>query len=119
MPAITNMMEFLLVDKAMGIFEKASGCKLHRDPATKKCKFLPLARWRGTLQQEDIPCQYMTISDHLEMVGVELRQNWTQTKEANGDIVQARVSRTIGSWRFMPLNQRGWSIKQYCLSKIF
>ena len=121
-PAITNIMEFLLVDKAMELFEKASGCKLHRDPATKKCKFLPLARWRGTLRQEDIPCQYMAISDHLEMVGVELRQTWTQTKKANGDIVQARVSRTIGPWRsgkFMQLNQRGWSINQYCMSKIF
>ena len=68
-PAITTMEEFMLVDKAMALFEKASGCKLHRDPATKKCKFLPLARWRGTLEQDDIPCNYMTISDHLEMVG--------------------------------------------------
>ena len=72
-PTITSMEEFLLVDKAMALFENASGCKLHRDPANKKCKFLPLARWRGTLEQDDIPCKYMTISDHLEMVGVELR----------------------------------------------
>ena len=71
-PAITTMEEFMLVDKAMALFESASGYKLHRDPANKKCKFLPLARWRGTLVQEDIPCDYMTISDHLEMVGVEL-----------------------------------------------
>ena len=56
-PAITSMDEFKLVDRAMALFEQASGCKLHRDPSTKKCKFLPLARWRGTLQQEDIPCQ--------------------------------------------------------------
>ena len=49
-PAISTMEEFLLVDKAMAFFEKASGCKLHRDPANKKCKFLPLARWRGTLE---------------------------------------------------------------------
>ena len=76
-PAITCMEEFRLVDRAMALFEQASGCKLHRDPATKKCKFLPLARWKGTLQQEDIPCQYMTISDHLDMVGVELRATWS------------------------------------------
>ena len=48
-PAITCMEEFRLVDRAMALFEQASGCKLHRDPATKKCKFLPLARWKGTL----------------------------------------------------------------------
>ena len=35
-PAITTMEEFMLVDKAMALFEKASGCKLHRDPANKK-----------------------------------------------------------------------------------
>ena len=64
-PAITSMQEFSLVDMAMTLFEKASGCRLHRDPASKKCKFLPLARWRGTLQQEDIPCPYMSLSDHL------------------------------------------------------
>ena len=86
-PAITCMEEFTLVDKAMALFESASGCKLHRDPATKKCKFLPLAKWRSTLKQEDIPCQYMTISDHLDMVGVELRATWSQTRKANGDIV--------------------------------
>ena len=63
--AVTSMAEFLLVDKAVTLFEKASGCRLHRDPVNKKCKFIPLARWRGTLEQEDIPCNYMTISDHL------------------------------------------------------
>ena len=38
-PAITTMEEFMLVDKAMALFEGASGYKLHRNPATKKCKF--------------------------------------------------------------------------------
>ena len=79
-PAITSMMEFTLVDRAMALFESASGCKLHRDPSSKKCKFLPLARWRGTLEQTDIPCPYMTISDHLEMVDVEVRETLSQTK---------------------------------------
>ena len=63
------MEEFSLVDRAMHLFETSSGCRLHRDPASKKCKFLPLSRWRGTLQQSDIPCSYMTISDHLDMLG--------------------------------------------------
>ena len=121
-PAITTMEEFMLVDKAMALFEKASGCKLHRDPANKKCKFLPLARWRGTLQQEDIPCNYMTISDHLEMVGVELRATWTQTRKANGDIVQKRVADTVKLWKtgkFMHLSLRSWSLNIYCFSKVF
>ena len=121
-PAITNMSEFGVVDKAMGLFEMASGCRLHRDPSTKKCKFLPLARWRGALKQEDIPCPYMAISDHLEMIGVELRSSWTQTRKANGDIMQSRAENTTRQWKsgkFMHLNMRGWSLNQYCLSKVW
>ena len=57
-PAITTMEEFHTVDHSLALFEKASGCKLHCDPLTKKCKFLPLGRWRTTLQQTDIPCKY-------------------------------------------------------------
>ena len=43
-PAITTMQQFILVDKAMDVFEKSSGCRMHRDPASDKCKFLPLGR---------------------------------------------------------------------------
>ena len=121
-PAICSMQEFLLVDRAMALFEKASGCRLHRNPASRKCKFLPLARWRGTLQQEDIPCQYMTISDHLDMLGVELRATWTQTRKANGDICQERVEKTIRQWKsgkFMHFSLRSWSLNQYCLPKVW
>ena len=64
-PAITTMEEFSIVDHSLALFEKASGCKLHRDPLNKKCKFLPLGRWRNTLQQTDIPCNYMTLSDRI------------------------------------------------------
>ena len=121
-PAVTCMEEFILIDRAMALFESASGCKLHRDPSTKKCKFLPLARWRGTLEQEDIPCPYMSLSDHLDMVGVELRATWTQTRKANGDIVQGRVSSTCKQWKtgkFMHLSMRSWSVNQYCPSKVW
>ena len=64
----------------------------------------------------------MTISDHLEMIGVELRATWTQTRKANGDIAQSRAENTIRVWKsgkFMPLNMRSWSVNQYCLSKVF
>ena len=123
-PAVTTMDEFSLVNSASALFEAASGCRLHRDPASQKCKFLPLGRWRRTLQQEDLPltCQYMIISDHLDMVGVQLKATWTQTRKCNGDIVQQRVSNTINSWRagkFMPLTMRPWSINIYVLSKVW
>ena len=98
-PAVTTMQEFTLVDIASSLFEKSSGCRLHRDPTSGKCKFLPLGRWRGSLTQEDIPCAYMMMSDHLDMVGVELRATYIQTRKVNGDILQQRVQNTTGPWR--------------------
>ena len=121
-PAVTNIEEFSMIDYAMALFEKASGCRLHRDPTSKKCKFLPLAKWRNKLKQEDIPCPYMTLTDELDMVGVELRATWTQTRKANGDAVQGRVTNKTNLWRggkFMPLNMRSWSVNTYCLSKVW
>ena len=64
----------------------------------------------------------MIISDHLDMVGVQLKATWTQTKKVNGDIVQQRVTSTINSWRagkFMPLTMRPWSINSFVLSKVW
>ena len=121
-PAITTMEEFTVVDSSLAMFERASGCKLHRDPQNKKCKFLPLGRWRKSLQQKDIPCDYMTISDHLDMVGVTLMASWSKTRKVNGDALQLRVQNTIRPWKagkFLPITQRGWSINCYALSKIW
>ena len=116
------MHEFSLVDRASLLFEKSSDCKLHRDPRSGKCKFLPLGRWRGTLQQEDIPYAYMTIADHLDMVGVELKATYTQTRKVNGDAIQRRVNNTVGSWKsgkFMSLTQRPWSLNNFILGKVW
>ena len=63
----------------------------------------------------------MTLSDHLEMVGCELRSTWTQSRKANGDILQKRVDSTIKPWKagkFMDISQRGFSINSYCISKV-
>ena len=116
------MSEFFTVDKACSLFEKSSGCKLHRDPTAGKCKFLPLGRWRGVLEQEDIPLNYMVLSESLEMVGVELKATWVQTKKANGDIIQLRVSNTVNAWKsgkFMDLTCRPWSLNNFALSKVW
>ena len=121
-PGVTTMEEFNLVDRASLLFEKASGCILHRDPSSGKCKVLLLGRWRGTVQQEDIPVNYVLISDHLDMVGVELKATNTQTRMANGDELVKRVKNKVGPWqagKFMPLSQRPWSLNNYALSKVY
>ena len=121
-PSITSMEEFQIVDSSLAMFERASGCKLHRDPLNKKCKFLPLGKWRNTLKQEDIPCDYMTLSDHLDMVGVTLMATWAKTRKVNGDALQLKIQNTIRPWKsgkFLPITQRGWSLNCFALSKVW
>ena len=121
-PAVTSMEEFSLIDRGSALFEAASGCILHRDPTSGKVKLLPLGRWKGTLQQEDLPVNYIVISDHLDMVGVQLKATYTQTRKINCDILQEKVSNVVGPWRggkFMPLNQRSFSLNSYCMSKLW
>ena len=121
-PAITAMSEFSLVDHGPSLFELASGCILHGDPTSGKVKFLPLGRWKGTLCQDDLPVNYILLSEHLDMIGVELRATHTQTRKANGDSLVDKVKNTIGPWkggRFMPLSLRCHSVNTYCLSKLW
>ena len=121
-PSITSMQEFSIVDRGSAIFESASGCRLHRDPASGKVKFLPLGRWRGTLTREDLPVKYIVLSEHLDMVGVKLKASFIQTRKTNCDDIQERVNNVIRPWKggkFMPLSQRSHSINTYCLSKVW
>ena len=116
------MQEFTLIDQGSALFESASGCILHRDPTSGKVKFLPLGRWRGTLQQEDLPVNYIVLSEHLDMVGVQLKATYTQTRKINCDKLQEKVSNTVGPWKggkFMPLTQRSFSLNSYCMSKLW
>ena len=100
----------------------AVSCILHRDPTSGKVKFLPLGRWKGSLTQEDLPVRYIAMSEHLDMIGVELRATHTQTRKANGDLLQDKVKKIIGPWKggkFMDLTLRSHSANTYCLSKVW
>ena len=92
-PAITTMEEFLLVDRACKLFEDSSGCKLHRDPASNKCKFLALGRWKGTLEQDDIPLPYLKLTDHLDFLGCKLFANYGATRRENGELLRSKVNK--------------------------
>ena len=81
---------FLVADQGAALFEKAAGTRLHRDPLSNKCKFLPLGKWRGKLNQEDIPTPYMRLTDTLDMVGVQLCSTWTNTRRKNGEMLQQK-----------------------------
>ena len=121
-PAICNLNEFLVADKGAEMFERAAGTKLHRNPLSNKCKFLPLGKWRTKLRQEDIPTAYMRLTDTLDMVGVKLCATWSKSRKLNGDDVQQKVSALMRCWRsgkFMPLSLRPLSANTYALSKVW
>ena len=116
------MQEFSIVDQGSALFEAASGYHLYRDPASGKVKFLPLGQWKGTLTQEDLPVDYIVLSDHLDMVGVQLMASYQKTRKSNCDDLQIKVQHIVGSWRggkFMPLTNRPHSLNMFCLSKVW
>ena len=115
------MDEFRIIDLGAKMFELSSGCRLHRDPSSNKCKLLLLGRWISTLSQEDIPLPHLRISEHLIMLGVQLAAKFTTTRKLNGDILTSKVKKTMDSWklgRFLPLTSRPWSVNIYSLSKL-
>ena len=121
-PAICSVQDFLIADMGATLFENAAGTRLHRDPASNKCKFLPLGKWRNTLTQDDIPTPYMRITDTLDMVGVQLCSTWSATRRKNGDLLREKTQKIIGKWRvgkFMPLVLRPFSANAYALSKLW
>ena len=104
------------------IHEKSSGCRLHRNPATEKCKVMVMGRWKGTLQQEDIPLPYLKLTDHLDYLGCKLYATYSATRKENGDILKKKVKDQLAGWKagkFLPLTSRPWSLNTYCLSKLW
>ena len=88
-----------IIYRGAAIFEAASGCILYRDPMSNKVELLLLGRWKGSLQQEDLPVRYIALSKHLDILGVQLKSTYTQTREVNGNILQEKVNKTTGSWQ--------------------
>jgi exonuclease III len=120
-PSITNIYEFHLVERVITFFEMASGCLMHRSVESQKCKFLPLGRWRNSLEQDMIPFNFFTLSEHLDFLGVTLKATYSGTRKVNGDLLQERVRHTVGPWRagrFMPMNLRAHSINSFAYSKL-
>ena len=62
-----------------------------------KCKVLLLGRWKGVLQQEDIPLPYLKITDHLDYLGVKLYADYSTTRRVNGEPMQKIVKDQMNS----------------------
>ena len=110
-----------MVDKIITVFEKASGCKVHKDVTQDKWKVLLLGGWRR-LQQNDIPVPYIKIADHLDMLGIILMETYNKTRKSNGEETERKLRLKLGPWRdgrFMPLVERSHSLNTYALTKIW
>ena len=72
--------------------------------------------------QEDIPVDYMVLTDTLDMVGVQLCALWSKSRQKNGLTLQNKVSTMVGAWKagkFMPLTSRPYSINSFIFSKVW
>ena len=83
--SIVGMHELIMVDEETKLFEQASGCELHRDPASQKVKFLPLGKWRGKLKQDDLPAQCAHVSNlgpsgHVRSSAIRYTEENTERK---------------------------------------
>ena len=89
--SISNMAEFSVVIDGCSLLERASGVRLHRDVNTGKVRFLALGRWQGNLQQEELPYDFIKLSEELDFLGVTLKSNFTQTRKVNCDLLEVKV----------------------------
>ena len=81
-----------------------------------------MGRWKGVLQQEDIPLPYLMLTDQFDFLGCKLYSDYTSTRRENGELLKKAVRDQIGSWKsgkFLPLTSRPWSLNTYCFSKLW
>ena len=84
-------------------------------------QILLLGNWK-TWKEDTIPPKYLTKSDFLDILGVKLYTNFTQTKNINGEILIGKISDIINGWKvgkFMPLTDCSRSINTYALAKLW
>ena len=84
-PYITKKEEFTILDESLKIFERASGCKFHRDQNSQKCKVMPMGAWKKWLTQDKVPLPFLRVTDHLEILGAKFFESWSKTKNYIGE----------------------------------
>ena len=112
------MDEFKILDQIISLFEKSSGSRLHRDPATRKCQLLALGRW-SNWKQSNSPLDYMSVVQELNILGVKMTRSSVTSRNVNGEELVKRVRDTINGFkagRFLPLVSKPWIANCYVMS---
>ena len=67
-----------------------------------------LGTWKNWTKKE-IPLKYLTVSDHLDILGVKLFGNFIETRAKNGEILIKKINDLINTWKsgkiYAPLRQ--------------
>ena len=61
--AIRSINDLIMAVNQCKKMEMASGVKLHRSPTKGKCRMMPIGTWKDSLTQEDIPYDFIKLSD--------------------------------------------------------
>ena len=121
-PFITKIEEFVILDESLKTFEKASGCKFHRDPSSQKCKVMPVGPWKRWLTQENIPLPFLRVTDHLEILGAKFFESWSKTKNYIGENLVEIVKNKANKWkggRFYELLQKPHIVNTWMFSNLW
>ena len=121
-PVVTSVDEFFTVDSCLKLFESASGCKFHRNPLTQKCKVTLFGPWKQKFNQENIPLPFLQVTDHLDILGVSIYENWRKTQKENGSKIVNKVNRVADKWkggRFYDYLLRPHIVNTYLYSNVW
>ena len=76
----------------------------------------------GKIGKKDVPLNYLSLSEVLDILGLKLFAKYTSTRAGNGKILIKKVSEIINKWisgKFMPLMDWPKSVNTFALSKIW
>ena len=121
-PVITKVEEFNTLNTYLILFERASGCKFHRDPLSQKCKITPLGGWKKWLNQETVPLPFLLVSDYLEILGVKIYESWYKTRHTAGNELKQKIKSVRDIWRrgrFYDFLLRPHVVNTYLFSNIW
>ena len=121
-PVITKVEEFDILNSYLILFERASGCKFHRDPSSQKCKITPLGDWKMWLNQVTVPLPFLLVSDCLEILGVKIFDSWSKTRHTAGNELKQKIKSIRNTWRrgrFYDFLLRPHVVNTYLFSNIW
>ena len=85
--AIRSLEDLIMAVRQCTKMEMASGVKLHRSTTKGKCRLLTVGTWRESLTQNDIPFDFIKLTDNLNLLGVSLCATYRLTREKNAEII--------------------------------